>query len=324
MNGPKLLPVQFQTESNSYSDALFGVLSAKRWFHLPKPMLAGMTGACFRFSVHRQLLPDSPTAYNWMAEHVVACDLIGITASQWYGFSFSPTFPLYQRQAILDIISSIDRGTAAILWKDRFVIVNGYDAEQQLFYYLDGQSLDPQELPYTELGLNASPYFYCQIYENRFETETLRLIKESYMQAVFRAETPDIMLPEAEYACGLDAYDAILSALQSCSYHPEGAYATFFCYAAAKRNAAEYMQAAVAYWPASQDVANHYAQLSIIYEEILHSEQMNRLPRALSAPDGRFIDLVRAAQAAETAAVQSIRELLREPISNRFHDIGLR
>jgi hypothetical protein len=322
MNEHRLPAVQLRAESYSFIDALYGVLTAKGWFNLPKPMLAGMTGLCFRFSVHRQLHPESATAYNWMAEHLVACDLIGITASQWASFSFTPTFPLYLQQAILDIKSAIDRGTAAVLWKDQFVIVNGYDDEKQLLYYLDGRSASAQELPFAEAGLNHSPYFYYQVYENRIETEVLHVIKESYMQAVFRAETPDIMLPEADYACGLAAYGAIIAALQSGSYDAESAYETFLVYAAAKRDAAEYTQSAVSYWPASRPVAEHYAKLSIIYEEIMNSGAMSG--GVLSAPTGSFIDLVRAAGAAETAAIQSIRELLREPIANRFHDIGLR
>lgn len=322
MNEHRLSSVRLTLESHSFTDALYGVLTGKGWFSLPKPMLAGMTGACFRFSVHRQLHPESATAYNWMAEHLVACDLIGITASQWAGFNFTPTFPLYLQQGILDIKSAIDRGTAAVLWKDQFVIVNGYDDEKQLLYYLDGRSASAQELPFAEVGQNRSPYFYYQVYENRLETDVLQVIKESYMQAVFRAETPDIMLPEAEYACGLAAYEAILAALQSGSYDAEGAYETFLVYAAAKRDAAKYTQAAVSYWPASQPVAEHYAKLSTIYEEIMESEVMKE--GALSAPTDRFIELVYAAGAAETAAVQCIRELLREPIANRFHDIGLR
>lgn len=124
-------------ESHSFTDALYSVLAEKGWFTLPKCMLSGMTAACFRFSVHRQLHSDSATAYNWMAEHLVACDLIGVTASQMGGFNFTPTFPLYQQQAISDIKACIDRGTGAVVWKDRFVIVNGYHEQKQVFYYLD-------------------------------------------------------------------------------------------------------------------------------------------------------------------------------------------
>ncbi|MBY0014398.1 hypothetical protein [Paenibacillus typhae] len=324
MNAIMLPSVQFRAESLSFTDALYGVLAAKGWFSLPKPMLAGMTGACFRFSVHRQLHADSATAYNWMAEHLVACDLIGVTASQWGGYNFTPTFPLYQRQAVRDIKSSIDRGNAAVLWKDRFVIVNGYHEAKQLFYYLDGRSAAVQELSFAELGLNQTPYCYYQVYEHLLETDVLQVIKESYMQAVFRAETPDIMLPGTDYACGLSAYDAILNALQSGNYDAAGAYETISVYAAAKRDAAQYTRFAAGYWAASQEVAGQYAELAILYEKMLASAEMNSTPGALSKPGSSFIDFFHAARAAETAAIRSIRTLLHEPIANRFHDVGLR
>lgn len=322
MNKTILHPLRLHRESRSFTDALYGVLEGKGWFTLPKYMLAGMTGACFRFSVHRKLHPDSATAYNWMAEHFVACDLIGITTTQWGGFNFAPTFPLYQEQAVLDIKRSIDSGTGAVVWKDGFVIVNGYNEARQLFYYLDGLTESAQELPFAELGSNASPYAYYQIYETRIETDILQVIKESYMQAVFRAETADLLLPQGEYACGLEAYDAILEALQSGSYHPHGAYETFLVYAAAKKEAAAYTQHAISCWPSSQEVAAQYTRLSFIYEEILRTNFMKDPHPA--APVDDLIELFRSALAAETAAVQSIRELLREPIANRFHDIGLR
>ncbi len=324
MSARILSSVQFRAESLSFTDALYGVLVAKGWFSLPKPMLAGMTGACFRFSVHRQLHADSATAYNWMAEHLVACDLIGVTASQWGGYNFTPTFPLYQRQAVRDIKSSIDRGTAAVLWKDRFVIVNGYHEAKQLFYYLDGRSAAVQELSFGELGLNQTPYCYYQVYEHLLETDVLQVIKESYMQAVFRAETPDIMLPGRDYACGLSAYDAILNALQSGNYDAAGAYETISVYAAAKRDAAQYTRYAAGYWPASQEVAGHYAELAVLYEKILDTAEMKSTPGMLFEPGSSFIELFHAARAAETAAIRSIRTLLHEPIANRFHDVGLR
>ncbi|UQZ35169.1 hypothetical protein C2I18_17540 [Paenibacillus sp. PK3_47] len=322
MNKTLLHPLRLRRESRSFTDALYGVLESKGWFTLPKYMLAGMTGACFRFSVHRELHPDSATAYNWMAEHFVACDLIGITTSQWGGFHFTPTFPLYQEQAVLDIKRAIDSGTGAVVWKDGFVIVNGYNEQSQVFYYLDGLTESAQELPFAGFGLNVSPYAYYQIYETQIETDLLQIIKESCIQAVFRAETPDVMLPEEDYACGLAAYDAILEALQSGRFHADGAYETFLVYASAKKDAAAYTQHAVSYWPSLQEVAAQYSRLSLIYEKILETKFMqNPLP---STPVDDLTGLFRAAGEAETAAVRAIRGLLREPIANRFHDIGLR
>lgn len=314
--------LQYRLESHAFIDALYGVLAGKGWFAMPKYMLSGMTGACFRFSVHRRLQPDSSTAYNWMAEHLVACDLIGITASQWGGFNFTPTFPLYQQQAITDIKACIDRGTGAVVWQDRFVIVHGYNEQEQVFYYLDGAAESCQEIPFTGLGRNQSPYAYYQIYEQRMEMDVLQMIKESFIQAVFKAEAHDILLPESEYACGLAAYDAILEILHSGDYDTVGAAETFFVYAAAKRDAANYTQEALAYWPAAKEIAAHYTRLSEIFAAIT---QVELRTKPLPASGMReLLSLFGDAKAAETAAIQSIRHLLQEPIANRFHDIGLR
>ncbi|AIQ16330.1 hypothetical protein H70357_06280 [Paenibacillus sp. FSL H7-0357] len=314
--------LQYRQESHSFTDALYGILTEKGWFTLPKCMLSGMTAACFRFSVHRQLHSDSATAYNWMAEHLVACDLIGVTASQMGGFNFTPTFPLYQQQAISDIKACIDRGTGAVVWKERFVIVNGYHEQEQLFYYLDGIADSCQELPFLALGRNLSPYAYYQVYEKQIEIDVLQAIKESFIQAVFKAETHDIMLPESGYACGLAAYDAIVEALRSGGYDAEGAAETFFVYTAAKQDAAKYAQEVLAYWPAAKEIAAHYTRLSEIFEAITQVE-LHTQPLPPSRLE-ELITLFGVAKAAETAAIQSIRHLLREPIANRFHDIGLR
>ncbi|MDF2714532.1 MAG: hypothetical protein K0R28_1457, partial [Paenibacillus sp.] len=64
-------------EARSYTDALHGILSHKGWSSWPKPMLSGVTATAFRFVVNRRLTPESPTAYNWMAENFLAADFIG-------------------------------------------------------------------------------------------------------------------------------------------------------------------------------------------------------------------------------------------------------
>ncbi|AJS58744.1 hypothetical protein [Paenibacillus sp. IHBB 10380] len=319
-------PLRLNMESYSFTDAMYGILSEKGWFSLPKYMLSGMTAACFRFSVHRKLHRDSTTAYNWMAEHLVAADLVGITASQCAGFNFAPTFPLYQRHAVLDIKSSIDRSTGAVLWKDQFVIVNGYNDNEEVFYYTDGHAVAYQELPFCELGRNDSPYWYYQVYEDQLEIDVLQVIKESFIQAVFKWETHDLMLPESEYACGLKAYDAIVEALRAGDYDAAGAHTTFNVYAAVKKDAARYTEEARTYWPALDIVAVHYTLLATIFDEILKRLdvfEMSTLPHA-QLQINKLIELFQDAKIAETSAIQSIQTLLQEPIANRFHDIGLR
>ncbi|WP_340023112.1 hypothetical protein MHI24_29510 [Paenibacillus sp. FSL K6-1096] len=310
-----------------FADAMHQVLSAKGWFTLSRPMLAGMTALCFRLSVHRQLHPDSATAYNWAAEHYVAADLIGIIASQGAGFNFSPTFPLYQRQAITAIRQSLEQGTGVVCWKDRFVVITRCDDERQLFYYRENTSAAELELPYDQFGRNESPYWYGQIYEGQIRKDIVQVIRESFIQAVYKAEVHDPMLPEAHYACGLKAYDAMLEALADKTYDTAGAYETLIFYAGLKQDTAAYAREACQYWPEVDGVAEHYAALTAVYNEI--TVTLNKKPVHAPAAPGSIdadslLPLLREAKRIETAAIQSIRHLLREPIENRFHDIGLR
>ncbi|NQX43878.1 hypothetical protein HQN87_00925 [Paenibacillus tritici] len=307
----------------SYVDALHQVLSAKGWFNLPKPMLSGMTASCFRLSVHRQLHKDSPTAYNWAAEHTVAADLIGIVAGQSAGYHFAPTFPLYQKQAILDIRGSLAQGTGVVCWKDQFVVITRSDDRKQLFYYNEMSSGAELELPYAQLGRNTTPYWYCQIYEGQIRKELPQVIRESLIQAVYKAEVHDPLLPEAQYACGLQAYDAMLEAFSGDAYDAAGAYETLVFYASCKKDAASYTNWACTYMPGLDKTAGHYASLSAVYDEITARLGVNTLLPAATRRQ-ELITLLREAQRIETAAIQSIRGLLREPIANRFHDVGLR
>ncbi|KAI7251773.1 hypothetical protein KC345_g11539 [Hortaea werneckii] len=283
-----------------------------------------MTASCFRLSVHRQLHKDSPTAYNWMAEHTVAAELIGVIAAQSAGYHFAPTFPLYQQQAIRDIRKCLDQGTGALVWKDQFIVITGYDDHKQVFYYSESPSATAeQELPYSGLGRNKSPYWYYQIYERQFATEIPQMIRESFIQAVYKAEVHDPMLPESQYACGLLAYDAIEEAFSGGLYDAAGAYETFMYYAICKKDAASYTREACRNWPELEATARHYERLSAIYEEITAELSLNQ-DAASSLRHTTLRDLVRAAKVAEAAAIQSIRLLLREPIENRLHDVGLR
>ncbi|MGP3783465.1 hypothetical protein [Paenibacillus sp. 1A_MP2] len=123
--GSKILPdwIHFIQSSNSarehiswngagsYIDAMYRILMHKQWTDLPRHMIAGMTTSVFRLVVDRGLTTESISAYNWMAENFVAADFIGVTTGQHGGFSFELTFPLYQKQALLDIKASIDRGS---------------------------------------------------------------------------------------------------------------------------------------------------------------------------------------------------------------------
>lgn len=217
MGSKHLTGLSMTRESRSYVDAMHGVLTHCGWFTQSKAMLAGMTVNSFRFTADRELSAESWHAYNWMAEHFLAADFIGIAASQNAGFSFSPTFPLYRKHAIAMIKQSVDNGIGAVFWKDAFVVAVGYDDEAGVLFYVDGSERagESKRLPYAEFGRNATPYWYYQTFESSIGLDVLEIYKESFMQAIYKWETHDPMLPADVYACGKQLYHSFIDKLDN-------------------------------------------------------------------------------------------------------------
>lgn len=302
-------------QAGSYIEAMHAILAHAGWIDCSPSTFAGMTASCFRFTVHRRLTGESATAYNWMAEHFVAGDFIGITTSQHAGFSFEATFPLYQKYAVSLLISSIDKGRGGVFWKDRFVIATGYDDARRLLYYADGSGREESVMSYDEFGRNESPYWYVQVFESQVAADPIDVYKESLIQAVFKWETHDPMLPEPEYACGRRAYDAIMAALQSGDYSPAEAWSVLRAYAGYKRDIAQYMNELQTLLPDMDTIAAYYSEVSRIWDEVIGAGR-----GAL----GEQLALFAEAKLAEENGIQAIRALMKETIENRFHDTGLR
>lgn len=310
-----LTGLTMKIESYSYIDALHAILTSKDWLACSKELMAGMAAMSFRFTVNRRLTVESSTAYNWMAEHFVAADLLGIKTSQHAGYSFQPTFPLYQKQAVRIIKQSIRQGTGVLIWKDSFVVVSGYDDEQGVLLYCNGSSEQLQSLKYEDFGRNESPYWYYQLYEGKIQLDPYEVYKESLMQAISKWETHDVLLPQNEYACGRAAYDAIVEALASGDYEYDGAFETFRCYGAAKRDSAQYLSSLQHVWPLCSRVSELYAHVADLFDVIV----------SRTNEDGKvLIPLFKSAEQYEAMAIEELRKLFTEDVHNRFDDLGLR
>ncbi|MDQ0173625.1 hypothetical protein [Paenibacillus tundrae] len=311
--------------NSSYSDVLYRILNHQRWGGFTHDMIAGMTVSGFRLVVDRRLTAESISAYNWMAENFVAADFIGVTASQAAGFSFEPTFPLYQKQALHDIKASINRGVGAILWHNQFVIAAGYDDTEQLIYICDCEGQELQPLPYHSFGQNESPYWYYQVLESHQSVDVWEVCKESLIQAVYKWETHDYMLPPQDYACGAEAYTTIAAALQSGTYDTVEAAIVLRYYAKSRQDIASYV-AALEHLSLHMDrVISEYALLAEHYSNIV--EVINDY----SAWDAResqsvqkVIEQIQRAGDREQQAIDAIKNAFPETIGNRFADIGLR
>jgi hypothetical protein len=320
--------------SGDYVDAMYSVLAHTGWFHAPKHMLAGMTALGFRFTVHRRLAGESKTAYNWHAEHFLAADFIGITTSQKAGFSFAATFPSYQHYAVDAIRESIDRGIGAVFWRDAFVVACGYDDGLGVLYYAGGlggsgdlDDASVQSLPYDEFGKNDSPYWYYQVYEDRVELDPVAIYKESLMQAIYRWEAHDPLLPEEDYACGQHAYTALEEAFRGGSLDLAEAGCVIRYYSGCKREMMLYTRTLRDLWPGMDGVAEAYSALSAAFDQMAEAScslAAVERPAAVRVQAQFIADMIAEARAIEDKAIQTLRVIVRETLDNRFHDISLR
>ncbi|WP_339179558.1 hypothetical protein [Paenibacillus sp. FSL R5-0701] len=309
----------------SYTDAMYLILLHTQWMDFPRHMIAGMTASAFRLVVDRRLTAESISAYNWMAENFVAADFLGVTTGQHGGFSFEPTFPLYQKQSVLDIKASIDRGIGAILWHDQFVIAAGYDDEEQVLFIGESEGHEAIRLPYDSFGRNSTPYWYYQVLESHESVDLWEVCKESLIQAVYKWETHDYMLPSQDYACGSAAYTVMAATLQSGTYDTEQAATVLRYYARSRLDIASYV-AGLEYLSARMvHVMREYALLAELYSEIVDVVN-DSISWNTKEPDcvQRIIKLIGKAGATEQRAIDAIKRVFPETIGNRFKDVGLR
>ncbi|QHT59135.1 hypothetical protein GXP70_03600 [Paenibacillus lycopersici] len=332
MGSRRLTGLALTRESLSYIDAMHAVLAHCGWFGASKAMLAGMTINGFRFSVDRKLSADSWHAYNWIAEHFLAADFIGVASSQKAGFSFAPTFPLYRKHAVAMIKEAIDNGIGAVFWKDDFVVAAGYDDEAGCLLYADGSGAAPEELkplPYDEFGCNETPYWYYQTFDARIPLDELEIYRESFMQAIFKWETHDLMLSPSDYACGKQVYEAFIKFLDADDGCHAEARPLLWRYAAAKRDLADYAAELAKIWPDCLPIADCYAGVAERFAQL--SAELSASDTGGSGPnadrmnaDVPAVPLLREAAELENRAVQLMKSMMRERLHNRFGDISLR
>ncbi|QOS81213.1 hypothetical protein JNUCC31_10365 [Paenibacillus sp. JNUCC31] len=308
----------------SYTDAMYRILLHRKWTDLPRHMIAGMTASVFQLVVDRRLTTESISAYNWMAENFVAADFIGITTGQHGGFSFEPTFPLYQKQALLDIKASIDRGVGAIVWHDQFVICAGYDDGEQVLFICESNGNKVIHLPYDSFGRNSTPYWYYQVLESHKSIDQWEVCKESLIQAVYKWETHDYMLPHHDYACGAAAYAAIADALESGTYETDQAAGVLRYYAKSRQDIASYVGGLGHLSDQMIHVIREYVLLSDLYTQIMEKVEDSAWDAKEQGHVQRVIHLIAKAGETEQCAIDAIKHGFPETIGNRFEDIGLR
>lgn len=260
--------IRMKRESKSFIDSLFAILTASGLFDGPKYMLSGLTGMAFKFTVHKQLLPMSVTAYGqWGIEHWPAVDNLGIITISDGGFTRHPTFQSYRYDAIEWVKESLNQGMGVIYWLPEFGVIRGYDDEDAVFFIQDGTSSEDRIVLYDNFGLNTTPFWDIQLIGDKVEVPVQDMILESIRLAVEDWDTPYKTLPSTDIASGRLAYDFLSNGLECGNYDETGAVYILESYMYSRNEIKNYLRDATEIWPDFQEAYKIYSQLVQVLEE---------------------------------------------------------
>jgi hypothetical protein len=246
MSGRNLENINNGYTWTSYISSAYGVLSAAGMWKDDVSKLMGMTGMAFHFIVHKTCCPSSVTVYDWVNEHWAMMDRVGVH-SDVYQVCFDSrinTYELKQKDAVIRIKESIDRGIGVVVWAPskilEFGVITGYDDEDRVFFVKDctGQNVDP--LLYQNLGKSDVPLLFHQIFKEKVEVDKAKVYRESLQFAV--AEWNKEFHVNPDYSSGRKGYDNLLAALENDSFDTFGLGYIISVYLDARTNAAKYLR----------------------------------------------------------------------------------
>ncbi|WKL03904.1 hypothetical protein Q0F98_11420 [Paenibacillus amylolyticus] len=81
---------------------------------------------------------------------------------------------------------------------------------ERVLFICESKGNEVIRLPYDSFGRNSTPYWYYQVLEACAPIDRWEVCKESLIQAVYKWETHDYMLPPQDYACGAAAMPLLL------------------------------------------------------------------------------------------------------------------
>ncbi|MBO7745633.1 hypothetical protein I8J29_15590 [Paenibacillus sp. MWE-103] len=304
--------VDMTRQSKSYVDSVHAVLTAAGLFEGPKYMLAGLTGMAFKFTVHRKLLPLSVSAYGqWGNEHAPAIENLGLLTVWDGGRTRHPTFPHYQRDAVDWVRQSLDAGVGAVYWLPEFGTICGYDDEDGVFYVQDGRQPEPLIVLYDNFGLNATPFWYCQIFGGRVALDPAEAVLESLRLAVRDWETPHKTLPDTELASGRLAFAYFIAGLQAGGYDERGADYILRDYVQVREEIADYLRDVRHLLPGLGEAAALYGELRGRLDAFRDCRTASPEGGGRIAPDRipALCALLREAEALEERAVAVFRRI---------------
>lgn len=305
----------------SYISSAYGVLSAAGVWQDELYKMMGMTGMAFHFIVHENCCPSSVTVYDWVNEHTVMMDRIGIYSDVYQSCNDnkSGTYELRHSDAVKRIKESIDRGVGVVVWAPtrilEFGFVRGYDDEDGVFFVGDctGQTVDP--LLYGNLGKSDVPMLFYQIFNDKVEINQQKVYKESLQFAIGEWEKEFHVNPS--YASGRKGYKMLLASLERGDFDIFGLPYILAVYLDSKKNAAQYLTFLAgnqSELKGLEKAAELYTEIAGKYEELTRmfpfsgSNGMGGLADRGKAPEG--LKLARECFELEEQAMQIIKAAL--------------
>ncbi len=317
-------------ESSGFIDCLYAVLNGRKEFDKPKYLLSGMTGFCFVFSAHKNLILASTKMYELNTTSRECLDIIGYYSECYDGLKTDLTFPLHQKKAIERIKESIDKGNPVIVWAAGIVdfqVIHGYDDEDEIFFYKDRYNEDDQVLLYKNFGKANASYWMCQIIDEKIQKDIRDIYMDSLIFALDRWELSyyNERTTNREIASGRKAHHYLIEALKNNEFDERGAYKILHYLINSRREAYHYLSHVSEEFPNIQDICKLYKEL---YS--LDNENVKYIPTLRELLEGQRIDnkiplssiihYCSLAYEIQEAAMKKLGEFLNETLNNRYVD----
>lgn len=310
----------------TYVGAAHGVLQAAGLCELDITQMMGMTGMAFHLIVHERCEPASVTVYDWLSEHLMAFDRIGVLSEIHLAEPGTPTYDAARRRAVENIRASIDRGIGVVLWgvdTGEFGVVYGYDDGDGVFlvngvHALGSGHSDP--ILYENVGRSFphAPFLHYQMALERVPFDPGFSYRRSLEFYVHQMEKEFHMAPG--FKSGLMAYENWSHGLDSGAYHPFGLRYLTAVYHEAKIHAARYLAFLAESWrgfPSLPEIAAGFDQVAGVYQRMMAvlEQDCHGAGAHLGKPVSRqqaeaLIPLVKQARGLEERSLQLVKRAL--------------
>lgn len=297
----KVLNLTIDRDSTSYINSLYSVLVGSQLFQGPKYMLSGMTGMAFKFTVVEGISPVSVNSYGpWAKENWTAVNNLGIYNETKADRCRHRTFPLMQKNAIKDIKESIDKGLGVIYWIPHFGVIYGYDDEQKIFYYMEGEDyyhkgnqslLEGKIVTYDNILLNQSLIWFYQTFDEKKVKKIKDIYKDSFILALFDWKKGN---KSGKSASGLAAYDFMINEMKSENINAQGAAYVLDTYTTSKFEIFQYINEVKREIPELEKASGLYSTVYDIYSEIKRMIRFqNRYSKVLPTQFNSLVELLK-------------------------------